>query len=150
MFHVDEFEQLHGVPGSGHQSSADGICCEGTEAFASDTEVGDRPERAVLHQRVHFVLTAGDGQHHAGLPLYGLSEGIIGRGIAGVKRYDQIRRTFRCKTGDFSGLKLQLGQAQVTADLTARGHHIFATVQSGDAAGTLSSVASRWCVAKVR
>ncbi|GDX93574.1 hypothetical protein LBMAG46_35830 [Planctomycetia bacterium] len=86
---------------------------------------------------MHFVLTAGDGQHHAGLPVHGLSESIIGSGITGVKRHDQIRGAFRYKTGDFSGLKLQFRQLQVTADLAAGGHNIVAAIQSGDAAVTL-------------
>ncbi len=85
MRKVNKLQQLGLVAAPGQQIAADGIGGQRRKALLDDTVTGKQRKIIRFDLCIEFMLTAGHRKDHLRIPLDGVVQRIVGRGIAGMQ-----------------------------------------------------------------
>lgn len=105
---VDKFQQLGIIPGILQQICPDGVRHEGAEALRDNAVSGKEGKPVRVNLFVQFMLAAGYGENHPGVPGRGVVEGIVGCGVAGMEGDDHIHVKGAGKPVDVPQLKPEM------------------------------------------
>ena len=78
---------------------------EGAEALRDNAVSGEEGKSVRVDLLVQFMLAAGHGEDHPGVPGDGVVKGIVGCGVASVEGDDHVHVKGTAKTVDIPQLK---------------------------------------------